>query len=229
MHDPTQELSEFLDIASKLPGFEHVTFRIRAMTYGMRTRIRKQLSEALAAIRSKTEEIDQLVEGFAATEAPASDGAEEQIVEIDAGDNPVKSVAAPGATKVFTLAERHTLNRAQDLNREIEVITADMVDPVYLRHCFVGFMPPEVSFKVSGRPIMGSEDLLERAPEMLTDEIITAIKQEAGVSPAVKESLKSPTTSGAVAGGQTSDMSAPDASTLDGGENVIARDSSQAK
>lgn len=194
---------------STLPEFSEVSFTIRKMSRGIRSKIRLQLAPALAEIRDKTEVIGDLIEkgqfeDKSASNIPDDGGVIELVEEIP--DKPAAKMPIAGAK--FTREQIKLMERIGDINNEIEIITANKVDIVYLQHNFVSIE----GLKIEGHKHIDYKILYEHAPETLCEEIIARIKEQAGLSAFVKQNLELPITSGAQADGLMSDTNAPIAS-----------------
>lgn len=208
---------DILVVTSAIPEFSGVTFTIKKISHGLRTKIRRDLAAALAKIREKSEQIESIVDDFKLSDEP-EEPQQLQLVELDdKGEVPAKK---PGVR--FNRDQTRAIQRITDINNDIEIITAGEVDPVYLRQAFISID----GFQIDGKA-PDANTMYERGPEELCQEIIRAIKSAAGLTVAVKENLELPITSGAAAGGQMNDTIAPAASSMDGTENVTATSSSQ--
>lgn len=215
------EYSNVICLDSKLPEFEGVKFTIVRMSHGLRAQIRLQLAKCLAAIREKSEDIERIAANITFTRAPEEESAIKEI--DDAGQEKFRPLST--REDGLTLDQTIALGRVHDLKGSIDIIMANEVDPVYLRQCLVSVE----GISIKGEASPSSDILYKFGPELLCLEILTAIKMEMGITGQEKESLKSPTTSGAVAGGQTSGMTAPNASSTDGGEVETASGISRIK
>lgn len=204
---------------SKVEGFEDVSYTLRKFSHGLRAKVRTELAAALAKIRQKTEQINELVESSGITEDEEAPAPELQlIIPLDDSPAPVK---AKGDRK-FTADQLAIIDQIADINREIEVITASDVDPIYLRHGLTSI----TGLELEGIDKVDWKALYEHGPEDLCQEIIRNIKTMAGLLPEVKENLESPSTSGAAVDGQMNDMNAPAASATDGMPFVTVGDTS---
>jgi hypothetical protein len=201
-----------------------VTFVVRRMSFGLRSKIRKRLSKVLGMIRDKSDEIEVLVERH------NIDQSAEQVIRTEEETGIVAlpdegaeaAVATPVRSGKFTPEQIRVIDKISDISHEIEIINQCESDPVYLEECFVSIQ----GYQVDGA-VPNWKSLLDKGDEELCQEIIRAIKEEAGLTAKVSENLKSPITSGAVADGQTSDTIAPNASETAGGEGATVVSISQ--
>lgn len=200
---------------SALADYPEVTFTIRRISHGIRSRIRLDLSKVLATIRDKSDEINDMIDqGGFASNAPASLPTDEiTTLPDDTGTIAVSeapSVGAPG-TPDFTNEQRRLIEKISSVNNDIEIITGNDVDPVYLEHGFVSMTGIDVTDEDGNptkRPVTW-QWLFKEGPEDLCREVLEAIKAQAGIGQTVKENLSSPSTSGAPVAGQTSDTNVP--------------------
>jgi len=93
------------------------------------------------------------------------------------------------------------LTAALQVNDTLQVLQANRVDPHYLHTCFVSVN----GLQIDDVTEFDSYTLLALAPELLTREIIDAIKKESALNYGEQEDLSSPTTSAAEVDGVTSD------------------------
>lgn len=201
MTSPGQPLlfDSTVTLSSKTPGFEEVRYTIKRFTHGRRARLRLQLSGSLDKIRDLTNELDDI-----STKLKAMQKSETVTLGFENGEpaTELDVVSLPEEEKNTSI--RELLDVAIRVSSQIDTITMNEVDPAYLR---IGLV------KIEGIKINGAEptaDLMyEDGPEDLCKEIIFAIKKEAGVEEEVKESLESPSTSGAVVDGGKNSMTAP--------------------
>lgn len=206
---------------SQLPEFTGVSFTIRKFSHGSRTKLRMELAEALHKIREITERIQLEVERNG-LEKPEDDP---QLELPGVRVLPDEFTEAPKAKEVrqFTPEQLRIIDKLQDYSRDIDVVNADQVDPVYLRHSLVSV---DGITDENGNPFT-AETLYSSGPEDLCQEIVNAIKVLAGVSREEKANLELPTTSGAQVAGQMSDTNAPNAIEDTGTKLETAGDTSQ--
>lgn len=197
---------------SRLPEFSEVNFTIRRISHGIRSRIRLELSASLGKIREKTDLITELVDEGKFVEPPAFEDAQ-MLIPLEEGllDSEPVPIPIKAEGRVWTKGQIKLMERISDVNNEIEIITATEVDPVYLKHGLVSFTGIDIEGK---KPFW--QAMYEDGPEDLCQEILIAIKSQAGLTSETKENLESPSTSGAQVGGANPSMIAPDASTQDG-------------
>lgn len=219
---------------AKTEGYHEVSYTVRKISHGIRSKIRRQLAPTLAKIREKTEEIENLIrEGQLNESVQAQIASSGEIVPLS--DDPAeipgpteelpvaKTVTAKGNS--FTSDQIRIIEKIEDINNEIEIITSNDVDIVYLQHGLVSVD----GLKIANNSKPDYKLLYESGPEPLCLEIVERVKEEAGLTMAVKENLKSPTTSGAAAGGPTTDTIAPDVKSLDTIERETVISISQSK
>jgi hypothetical protein len=204
---------------SQTEGFEEVSFIIRKFSHGLRSRVRQQLAPALSKIREKTERINELIEE-SSLDQPAAPVGIQLVIPLDDAGQPDQQPTP----QRFTASQLAVIERISDINNEISIITAAEVDLVYLQEGLVSITGIEIEGKTPGAKL-----LYERGPEDLCQEIIAAIKEQAGLPSALKSNLGLPTTSGAVVDGQTSDTIAPDANAIAGMPLETAPDTSLTK
>jgi hypothetical protein len=200
-----------LDTKLSDPEFAGVRFTIRKFSHGVRTQLRTELAPALHKIREVTERIQLEVEkhqlGGSVEEPDEVSATLEGAKMLD--EAPAVTAAPEENSPKFTNEQMRAIERMNDWSREIDMINAAEVDPIYLRF---GFISMEGIGDEEGNPYT-ADTLYNEGPEDLCKEVILAIKQLAGVAPKPEEAanLESPTTSGAAAGGPTSVTTAPNA------------------
>jgi hypothetical protein len=171
--------------SSKLPEFVGVSFVLRKFSHGRRAQLRLELAPAVQQIREITERIQLEVSKY----------------------NLEDDTESEGVARSFDHEQLSAINRMQDWGRSIDTITAQKVDPSYLRAALVrviGLTDPQDNE-------YNAQTLYETGPEDLCKEIVEACRKIAGFTQKEKEDFELPTTSGAAAGGPTSDISASNA------------------
>ncbi len=205
---------------SQVEGFQDVTYTLRKFSHGLRAKVRTELAAALAKIRQKTEQINELVESSGITEDEEAPAPDLQLI-IPLEDDAPAPVKATKDRK-FTADQLAIIDHIADINREIEVITASDVDPIYLKHGLTSI----TGLELEGIDKVDWKALYEHGPEDLCQEVIRNIKTMAGLLPEVKENLELPSISGAAVAGQMNDTNAPAASDMAGMPSVTAGDTS---
>lgn len=194
-----------------------VRYTLNVVTHGRRTRLRLALAKSLHKIREIAEQVNVLVEeGNFTTPKQVTEG----ITALP--DDAVEDTKAKIGE--YSTEQKKIIAQIEELNDDINLITASEVDLEYLR---AGFVSLE-GVLIDGLPAT-ADSLYEFGDEQLCLEILSAVKRQFGVSNEVKASLESPTTSGAAVGGQTSDMTAPNVSVITGTSTEIAPDTSQSE
>ncbi len=196
------------------PGFQGVSFTLRRFSHGIRTRLRMELAPALHQIREVTERIQLEVDRNNLGEPETPDASLELQGAKMLDPNPEDTPAATTSTvRKFTDEQIHAIDRMNDLAREIDIINAIHVDPVYLKY---GLVSVNGITDDNDKPFTPNS-LYDEGPEELCQEIVAAIKELSGVAPrSDRANLESPTTFGAAEGGQMSDTIAPSANEITG-------------
>lgn len=104
-------------------------------------------------------------------------------------------------------ADPKTEARLQSLSDSIERLQSAEIDRAYVR---AGLVKVE-GLEIDGQPAT-TDALIENGPRDLYREILAAVKREAGLTETERKNSESPTTSGEAVGGETSTMTAANAS-----------------
>lgn len=187
-------------VASKLSDFAGVTFTLRRLSHGQRTQLRLRLAESLHLVRTLNEKIELEVDRYA-----------------------LQPESEEGKSTPFTKEQLLALERVNDLSRAIDLVTYEKVDPQYLQFCLVHL---DGIIDEHGQPFT-ADTLYKTGPEELCKEVIEECVKLVNMSPKAKESFELPTTSGALVAGQTSAMTANNASATAGTGIEIVRDTSR--
>ncbi len=198
------------------PDYPEVEFTLRKFSYGLRAKLRRSLSNALSLVREKSDEVDALIEE-GEFDAPVNDAGADGIIQLNNEslveiETAVATIKPPKKVPLFSANQIQIVHQIQDVRNEIDIITAEEVDPAYLRVSIISI----VGLEVDGKPITEWSDLYEFGPEDLCDQVIKKIKTLAGITVAVNENLKSPSISGAPVDGQMNATIAPSANDLVG-------------
>lgn len=139
-----------------------------------------------------------------ATMAPDLAALRDINVDIEGVDLPRNEAGDVDMKAQVSTAAANAIMRLTD---QITVIRKTRINPTYVNECFVSI----TGLTLDGNPSPNAQDLRERGPVNLYEEIFDAILEASELSEKEQANLKLPTTSGAVAGGQTSDSTVPTA------------------
>lgn len=144
-----------------------VSFTIRVISEGVRTRILMDLIDTMSEIRELQVEHQRLQD-----ELPKK---EDDSVDI------LKAMNSP------------IMARLQGLTDKVVLLRKTKVNPAYARVGFVSI----AGISIDGNDTPSLEVIQERGSEKLYNEIVDAIRQEVELTEEQKQNLESPTTSGA--------------------------------
>lgn len=186
-------------ITKESQAWPGVRYTFRRMSEGMRTELRRRLAYAFGELRDLAQEREDLHAALA-----------ERL------GKPIDAITVGELTPV----ERRRLAAMEE--RQAVMQEAE-IQPAYFGAGFV---------RLEGLTIDGQQPdgaLLRAAgPPQLVREITEAIVAESALTPAERENFGSPTTSGALAAGQTNDTTAPPASGSDSTNGASAASTSPA-
>ncbi len=199
-------------VPSKIPAFAGVSFVLNRVSYGLRSRLRRDLVPALQKIRDLNEKMQLEVTRY------GLDGLGEEPEEVDASAGRVLaedeavpvaaeagSIAGTPQPKKFSADQEKAVDRITDLGQQIDLVTAELSVPVYLRH---GLVSVEGLSDGKGQPFT-PDTIYQFGPEDLCEEIVQTFMAMVNPSREQQENLELPTTSGAAAGGPTIVTTAP--------------------
>lgn len=192
-------------VPSKIPAYSGVSFVLNRVSYGLRSRLRRDLIPALQKIRELNEQMQLEVTRYGldslGEESPETDDptvgrvlSEDEAVPTAATE---ATIARKVESKKFSPEQEKAVDRITDLGQQIDLVTADLSVPVYLNH---GLVSVEGLLDFNGQPFT-ARTMYQYGPEDLCEEIVQAFMAMVNPTREQQENLRLPTTSGAVAGG----------------------------
>jgi hypothetical protein len=218
-----------VEVCSKLPEFAGVSFVLNRVSYGLRTRLRRDLVPALQRIRHLNELMQLEVSKYGLDSTLETNDTPETNGMVLLEDEAVPTLGeassiAPGTvTKKFTPEQEAAVDRITDLGQQIDLATDELSVPVYLKH---GLVSVNGLLDATGQPYTATS-LYQTGPEDLCREILEEFMGMVNPTRKTQANLESPITSGAVADGQMIHTIAPNVNGNKPTESGIAPSISQ--